>query len=876
MQEARPTSPSPLFLSQLLISTLSFGLMGALSGMITGVIDAMRSSGAYVLMSSTALHLLVGCAIGLMCGLIYTLVPNSIGFGAFIKAAQELFSPPPQVSDYQRGRVVSSIWLWALMINIVTPGMVWLGMSLSSKVSTPIFSLFISIGIIVFTSITAVPLIHGVSRSGGRLLASVGAQVRHLTSVVPSALHPILLISSGGGGLLILSLVFPPLLSWIKEIESPLLSILAVTALGAIITAVLLAGVKLLTGARFKTLISGALRLLRFGQNLTNPLLHLTLALIYSAYQFLMWIWSDPPEWRQMQLHHAALITLFFIPLFVGGEYLRPFVHYSKKLGVFLILLVAIVLGLLGVTQGLEHERTREALYQKTISSAVILQRVHTVFDQDGDGYASALGERDCDDTNPNIHPGAVDIPSNDIDEDCDGLDLSSKTLESRTVISPDKMTQTKTLVSRDVTAESSAPITMIQPLFDRISGPHHVLWITLPGLTAEAIAPPIERELAQESEKRPQEERVETPALHAITQQGLWLKSAYAPAADSSLSLFSLLTGHYPSELIRNTQSPMVVSRAASMLPETLKRAHYNTAAFISDPQITQARGYDQGFITWESLKPLRRTRRARQSGELSALVKRLGQHLSELELGKKEYAFVWLHSDELTRELKPLNDRLSDRARVQLIAKNREAYRRAIARVDQAIAELEAILKSSEKSVGTFTVVINGLHGYDFEGTAPNSLGEVRLKSTLMLRSPEVKPRVVEAPARLISLTETILDLAEIEKFELEREKMELKSGGLMTWALGDEVAETSIYAEQLGDKNSLAARVFIDHRWKLFQEVRGRSRVTSEQLYMLERFGETRDMKQVEEVRHQMLSGELDRLGLNSVGAFPSLFR
>ena len=46
-----------------------------------------------------------------------------------------------------------------------------------------------------------------------------------------------------------------------------------------------------------------------------------------------------------------------------------------------------------------------------------------TGVDMDGDGY---LSQFECDDTNPNINPSAIDIPNNGIDEDCDGDDLIS------------------------------------------------------------------------------------------------------------------------------------------------------------------------------------------------------------------------------------------------------------------------------------------------------------------------------------------------------------------------------------------------------------------------------------------------------------------
>ena len=65
---------------------------------------------------------------------------------------------------------------------------------------------------------------------------------------------------------------------------------------------------------------------------------------------------------------------------------------------------------------------TSVAMNEPRTVTAIFISEGAADIDSDGDGYS--VNQGDCNDSNANIHPGAVEICGNDVDEDCTGADL--------------------------------------------------------------------------------------------------------------------------------------------------------------------------------------------------------------------------------------------------------------------------------------------------------------------------------------------------------------------------------------------------------------------------------------------------------------------
>ena len=241
------------------------------------------------------------------------------------------------------------------------------------------------------------------------------AQMHRLSSTLPASFHPLIFLGSLYVIILALTSVFPLLTQLIKDLNDPIWVIISTGAMSIVFVMILWGLARALSGAKYQGTISGILKLMNLSQSLIDPLLHLGLVALYLLYAFSTWTLSQPEEWAILSIRPPVILTFFFIPLVIGGEYLKPFVKHSQRWVIKALLITLAVIGFISSISGLNEASSRKVLNEETTSSAFILQQLKVVLDRDGDGFVSALGDLDCDETNPQIYPGAKEIPGNEV-----------------------------------------------------------------------------------------------------------------------------------------------------------------------------------------------------------------------------------------------------------------------------------------------------------------------------------------------------------------------------------------------------------------------------------------------------------------------------
>jgi arylsulfatase A-like enzyme len=347
--------------------------------------------------------------------------------------------------------------------------------------------------------------------------------------------------------------------------------------------------------------------------------------------------------------------------------------------------------------------------------------------DFDNDGALSVLGGGDCAPFDGKRFPGAIDVPDNRIDEDCDGKDLTRGNILAR--------------------PRHDWPVPVDFPRKPSI------VFITVDAFAARHM-----RALNPDKNGRST-----TPSLDALAKQGTLFSRCFAQGPSTRLSFPSMFTSRWDSQIEQRMarMHPFPLEQSETTLGEVMKEAGYETTAVVSDSYFTRARWSSllQGFTSVVESPARGMTGGTKHNSKAVT-----DEAIKKLDRKSGKPLFLWAHYFDAH----PPHTQPADIKRYG--SSQQDIYDAELQLVDREIGRL---LQAVDKTLGKDVVVIvTGDHGIGFDKPRHQRFGygydlsTIVLHVPLIVRGPGVKPQTLSTLASTMDIAPTIVNMARIRK--------------------------------------------------------------------------------------------------------------